>query len=334
MSQKSEEPFIPVDDLGASENPYRRTTDEAPRLVRVLAYLLWLSAAISAWNLLLRVVLGRDFMLDVGILLSAFAALGFLHARKGWRTFAVVISWFSVTVFAGAAVYIAYTLAIGDSAGRLRIFGMSTNEFCVFGSRAVRNAQVAAIAVFALGAALSLLFLWLLRRPAVREWFRQPSYLRVVLTRSAKRMLVLVAFLGVIPAGLGLLPHYLIPKPVDTAISGMSRESNGLRCAAYGYRFNRLAYVVFVEKPPGESLSSPVRKWDRAILQVPGGETIELPNATQLYEIVDEEIRTRPERVTREEFEAFLDSNPDRYTIEALLDFVGSRPKPLMPKSR
>ena len=125
----------------------------------------------------------------------------------------------------------------------------------------------------------------------------------------------------------GLAPD--LKKPIDNGLSASSDEK--ALHASYGYRFGRLAYVVFVEKCFGESMSSPVHgssKWDGEVgFLTPDGDRIRLPNRTQLYEIVDGKLGTSPERVTRADFEAFLESRTKRYTIDALLSFVDALSK-------
>ena len=111
----------------------------------------------------------------------------------------------------------------------------------------------------------------------------------------------------------------------------MSSNERGLH-VSYGYRYGRLAYVVFVETPFGQTMEQAVTTGhagresmeDPGVrLEAPKGEAIDLPNYTQLYEIVGDEVHTSDRRVTKEQFEAFLESEPKRYTIKALLDFVG-----------
>ena len=62
----------------------------------------------------------------------------------------------------------------------------------------------------------------------------------------------------------------------------------------------------------------------KARLKKPDGGRIRLPNSTQLYEFVDGELRTSPVWVTREQFQAFERSQPDHYSIDALLSFTGA----------
>ncbi|GEM_PF-6404226 len=331
-----------MSDMQASvpENPYLRTTDQAPRAVRVIAYLVWLAAATSAWGMILGLVLGRGFDLDLSFLLSGLTALGFLHARRGWRTFAVVILWISVTVALIVVVYFVYCLTSGSFRTTLKFFSIPVNDFWVFGSQSIAILKVAMICWFLATAGISLILLWILRRPAVRDWFNFLPFCRVNITPVTKHMLILVAILGIVPAGLAQLPYVLLPRPVNTAQYASSRSDNRGLCAAFGYRFNRLAYVVFVETPHGQSMSSPVQSWtsgsdlfgrEPAVLEVPGGKKVTLPNATQLYEIVEGELRSSPERVSREQFEAFMDSNPEHFTINALLEFT--RTHPVAPES-
>lgn len=102
-------------DTSPSENLVARTTDQAPRAVRILAYLFWLAAAAGLWNLLLSIILGRGFLIDFGIILFAFAALGFLRAREGWRALAMVL--FALTTIGDLAIaaYASYHLAVGTT---------------------------------------------------------------------------------------------------------------------------------------------------------------------------------------------------------------------------
>ena len=281
-----------------------------------------------------------EFPFDIGIYfgigLPAFMALGFLRARKGWRVFAmVVLVIYSTACLAGAA-YVSYLLAIGTVTRNTRFFGVPLNDFRVFGAHTVRNLHFLFLAFSVLVAVLSLILLLILMKPTVRGWFTERSYLRVTITPSAKLMLILVTCLGLVPAALAQLPHYLFPRPVDTAEYTSSRNERSL-CVAYGYRFGRLAYVLFMEKPFGESMSIPIHSWtggegpwshDPTELERPDGKTIALPNATQLYEIVDGEFRTSPAHVTREQFETFLGSDPDRLTIDALLAFADAHASP------
>ena len=52
------------------------------------------------------------------------------------------------------------------------------------------------------------------------------------------------------------------------------------------------------------------------------GEMIQLPTETQLYEIVNGKLSSRPERVSITQIKGYLESEPDEYTLKSLLDYA------------
>jgi hypothetical protein len=48
---------------------------------------------------------------------------------------------------------------------------------------------------------------------------------------------------------------------------------------------------------------------------------IQLPTETQLYEIVDGKLSTRPDRVSLAQIKDYLESKPNEYTLESLLKY-------------
>ena len=118
----------------------------------------------------------------------------------------------------------------------------------------------------------------------------------------------------------------------NTQDMGSSVSTGGGRISStlYGYRYGRLAYVVF-EEEEGTLKSKVQGSYDRHHREVkfnkPDGEIVHLPNAIQLYEFIDGQFGQSPVRVTRADFEAFMDSSPDQYSIDSLLKFVQGQAK-------
>ena len=289
----------------SEQGMFEASTDKAPRKLRIVAYLFWLAAA------------GALFRMEVvNVLLFAGIAAGLLTGSRSWRLVAVLALALACLVGPLMVAVLGYRLYRGAPG----------SAFWVFGINGVRLAHVGML-LFTLAAfALALWQLCVLYSGPVKAWFAQSPYPRLRVTKGVTRMLIVLAVVGLVLGPLGLLPGYL-ERPVDRNTTWASSE--GARHASYGFRFGRLAYVVFVEKPMRETLRSPVRgkAGDRnVVLETPDGRSIPLPNATQLYEIRDGELHTSSERVTGEQLKAFLKSSTDRYTVDALLAFARSRP--------
>jgi hypothetical protein len=99
----------------------------------------------------------------------------------------------------------------------------------------------------------------------------------------------------------------------------------------FGYRRGELSYVVFcggTEQVSGivsrrtTSVAGSKRGRREAWLNRPDGEVVTLPARRQLFQYVEGEYQESDSRVTRAEFEAFMASNPRRYTIAELEAFV------------
>lgn len=299
---------------GEPANPYVRTSEDAPRSLRFVAYVLWAMGAVWLWGMVMGPLWGDESRFKLGIVLWPLAAVGLLKKRSGWRTFTMVMLGLGIVSLAALAALRAYETWEGKWEG---------SGVWVFGAGAVRAVAIAGFGWFA---GLGLLWCWqflVLRSKAVKEWFTKEWYVRVTIARSTKRMFAVWTVAALVPfLCYWAAPGYLKERPEDTEDTRGS--TIGAEHVSYGCRYGRLAYVVFVEKPMGEGVRSPVKK-DRgkgeATLETPKGERVRLPNETQLYEIVDGEVRTSPERVTLEELEAFLKSG-QRYTIEGLLKFA------------
>ena len=306
-----------------AQTRYPRATDQAPRSLKIMAYLLMLGAGASLGGMVAGPILKDEFILNLGVVLYSLAALGLLLASKGWRVFLIVMLIFGALAMLSGMGITGHQLAIGAPGC----------DWWVFGPDAVTIVHILTILAYVGMFALVVWSVYVLFSPPVREWFGQPPHMRVAMTRRTMHMLILFAVLGLPLPFLSGIPAY-VKKPVDTGLGTSSQERSLM--VSYGYRYGRLAYVVFLEKPLGESMWFPVSstfREDKPWFRTPQGEQIRLPNATQLYEIIDGKLRTSPERVSKEEFEAFMDSSRDRFTIDALLSFVSKRAaEPSRPK--
>jgi len=191
-----------------------------------------------------------------------------------------------------------------------------------FGPREAPLASVPWYVSLSLMAGVFLLFLWMMRtldRRDVREAFRSgkrsPGYSR------RTKLIVCVAILTGL--AVGCVGEYVLWRANPEAISFYGAGKDGGHVVSYAFVFDRLSYVVFQNAPYGETITSAVtgshhKKW----LTKPDGTKFRLPGEHRLYEFKDGALITNDRRVTREEFEAFMASNPDEYTLDALLEFL------------
>ena len=123
------------------------------------------------------------------------------------------------------------------------------------------------------------------------------------------------------------------------------RTGDSLWYVCYGSCFEdsvwELTFVVFEEGsisscvPPGErrvvsrtlsrkqgSKTIPIKHEAWLIDDYFSQKMIQLPTQTQLYEVRDRQLVTSEQKVTMEQLKRFLDSQPEQYTIEALLSSV------------
>ena len=121
-------------------------------------------------------------------------------------------------------------------------------------------------------------------------------------------------------------------KQSDLRVTTLSVPCQPRLClVVYGITEDRLAFVVFESGPGSDAgLKSSVKttvdsQRTTAELIRPDGTTVRLPTATPLMEITDGHYTESNRRVSLQELQAFLASQPDAYTIEKLLQFVDGR---------
>lgn len=123
--------------------------------------------------------------------------------------------------------------------------------------------------------------------------------------------------------GLKLIPTNRSDLEVSIASANGQTHRYLVEC---GYTNGNLAFVVFTGERSGRFGNRVDAVSNReAALRKPDGSSVRLPASNQLFEVIDGEFRESPERVTREEFEAFMASSPAEYTIDDLLRFAKSR---------
>jgi hypothetical protein len=97
----------------------------------------------------------------------------------------------------------------------------------------------------------------------------------------------------------------------------------------------QLVFAVFEGGPRvAEGLKSAVTATDNAsddgrtmvTITRPGGATVKLPGGIKLVEIIDGQYKESSERVSLQDFDAFLESRPEAYTIDNLLKFAAIHP--------
>jgi hypothetical protein len=99
---------------------------------------------------------------------------------------------------------------------------------------------------------------------------------------------------------------------------------------SYGTKNDHLVYAVFAGHLKRQGVVQPMKflfSGDDRLSPVfikPDGVEVPLTGTKQLFEIVDGQYRDSDERVTLDQFNALMDSNPDEYGIEQLMEFARS----------
>jgi hypothetical protein len=109
------------------------------------------------------------------------------------------------------------------------------------------------------------------------------------------------------------------------------RTKTHLYAVQWGYRGDELAYVCIVgQRLPTEEvtgiMTGKVSGNEREFyVSRPDGSKVAVPGKIQLFELIDGQYSESTKRVSLEEFTAFQKSNPDEYTIAALVHFAEGR---------
>ena len=160
---------------------YRRTTEEAPRSLKIVAYLFTFSAGLSVWGMVVLPFFGKGIRIDLGVFLWAGTALGLLLAINGWRIFVIVMS-----ILSGLGVMFFIGLTGYDMAT-----GAPGCDWWAFGEKAVTVVHIVKLLSMLPLLALEVWVLWVLVSPPVRDWFRKPLHFRVAMTRRTMHRLIL-----------------------------------------------------------------------------------------------------------------------------------------------
>jgi len=166
----------------------------------------------------------------------------------------------------------------------------------------------------------------------------------LVLRRLATKRLFMAAPEGGVPLSGGLRAGVVLAVVLATALTAAALEVRHSYAAsddqwsrassewadqlAWGYRWGRLAYIAYrrTDLPPGTNgytlVSIVSSDSGSATLKMPGEPPVDLPGPHFMYDQVNGHWRTSDFRVTDAEFDAFRQSDPDDYSIEALTAFV------------
>lgn len=284
----------------------------ASRSLRLVSYLfMFLGIGTFAW------MIAAPFMDRSGInlfwIFAPFAAIGLFRGKSGrqWRGYCLV-----GLVF----LLIGCAYGVGNIAYRL-ITGEPYKSYYLLSSRIGIGIDVLAILGLLLVSGI-VIWAWLvLRSKSTDGFFGQSQHAKI--SRGAGGMLILAGCLSILVVLVSIYINNLEnAQDMGSTVSTGGGRLSSTRC---GYRYGRLAYVVF-EEAEGTLKSKVQESYSRHHRDVkfkkPDGRIVHLPNAIQLYEFIDGQFRQSPVRVTRAEFEAFMDSDPERYCNDSLLAFV------------
>jgi len=292
-----------------------------PFSVRIIARTYIVCGVLSAVDILIELARG-EINLNLGVL-GIFIGRGLLKRKNGWRRCAVVLSRFSLAC-GGLTVLVAIPLALisklahtsGQSLASFyaSIFVMvALLAFSVWQYRVLTRSDIEA--------------LFLQKELPAADGSDSPGTSRFQYSLGTLMLVTVVA---------ALVCWRLCSEDVlyDDVYGGTRIMAAGESCwsVEYGGRTHRffrrspiLDFVVFAGSRKGGPLTlahpRPVRKFGW-ISEKPDRTIITFPGKVQLVEIIDGEYRESDQRVSSSQLEAFLNSSPDSYTIDTLLQFV------------
>ncbi|MFO7955675.1 MAG: hypothetical protein R6X33_01065 [Candidatus Brocadiia bacterium] len=296
---------------------------EVPLDVKAVAVLFIFIGSASVGAMIASLVLADALVFDFNFLLILLG-VGLLRLSDTARAIAAFLAGLSLVLL---IVGVPILLAVGGGfGGTIRVFGRP------IGSTPPLLGYVA-LALMAIG--LLLIYRTVHRRP-VRRLFRAGDKETPEIGRGTKAAIICAVVLALFINAAGAWAYLSVdPQHHGFTNSGSVKKEGEavpvVRDVHWGYRWGKLTYVVFQSATgqPGSTARLKPAFWTNAsgtaALRKPDGTVVVLLAENQLHEIIDGEYRTTDARVTPEQFEAFLDSSPDRYTIEALLSFVEGR---------
>jgi hypothetical protein len=314
-----------------SENCVHNSTvadTRAPLSLRAIAYFYILLGTLGITETVLQLSVFEHFYVDIFGILAIFIGCGLLQWKERWRGWADMFAWLEILV-----AFLALGVSICDLATG-RTMGLKASLGPLQGGAGIG---------LLLGLFLASFGGWklhILNRPDIVERFRQESRAPFLVdaryqTSPARQpfrfslgslflITTLVAFV------LLRLTDETVLYELDHQSRSTTRNGNSINSVDYGVRYPRffskqsyLAYAVFSrglgDLSGGVSFHYSSVAATRAELRTPGGEIIPLPSKTQLYEIEGDILRTSDERVTLEEFETFMNSSTEDWSLDGLL---------------
>ncbi|HLA85243.1 MAG TPA: hypothetical protein VJL29_10645 [Thermoguttaceae bacterium] len=286
----------------------------APLGLRVVAFLFILTGVLSATDIVLSMVKGGLVLnLNPGVL-GIFIGRGILRRSEWWRSCGAFCLFLVLGMIALGLILCGVFKVFPPGGGHV--------EFPSFGSLCA-IVVIAAIAFWAFRTT---------RSPTTRQWCSEPYVpTRRPFQFTLSTMLLAMVVCSFVFAKIST-DEDLIYLPRQQA-SCSRLHTGGKTCLTYShrsYRFSnkpaRLEYAVFSSNTKGTAgkngmgMSTSGQYWI-----IVDDMRIDMPNACQLHEIIDGRHATSDRRVTLEELEAYLASNPPRYTLQSLLDFADTR---------
>jgi len=262
-----------------------------------------------------------SFTFDLTVL-ALPAGIGLLRLRASWRNFLLVLYYIGFALISTAVILALGRLLLGHGGMELTrgkgliIYGQHIGPLPLW---------------LGLDAALVwlVLYVWtflVLRRPGVERLYSDPIQSGSPLSRPLRIGVAVAIFLALAQTAGALYVRQTYPATNEESTWGSSARMQQL---AWGYRWGRLAYVVYLRMdgdPETKSATiSGLVQADQdgaARMVMPAAHEAALPGEHFIYNRITGQWRVSDFRVTGPEFDAFRDSEPDDYSMDALVEFV------------
>jgi hypothetical protein len=294
-----------------------------PRTLRFVAFLFILAGVLGVTEMFVQLYVFNSLDVDLFAILALLMGRGLLRWQEGWRKCAVFFTWMFLVVAGLMLVVSIVNILFGDK------WGMETRVGSWRGPAWFApfvGGTIGGVAYWVRSVLQRPDIVWhfmhrqlALRLGKIRPGSWNPLRWRFSLGSMFLATIVVAFILARLTADDVL---YDTHHSINTSSSGGVTHGveYGVRISRFGVEPDELLYVVL---STGKHWSGPVQVAplrERAWLSSPStGEIISLPSDCQLYELIDGEIRSREERVTKAELNDFIATQPAEWSLDALV---------------
>lgn len=299
-----------------------------PWSLQSVAYLFLILGVLDVTEMVLQFTVSGNGHLDPFGPIFILMGRGLLLKRETWRYWAVLTCWFVVAVVCIGFVVLLWLFASGSTMVEELITSKpGASRTIIAGVLAVGFFYVWPLYVLTRPTIVRLFWTATTRAatgpatPTARVFFGRWTF-------SLRAMLLLMTVAAFVSWRLSD-NDFLYKVYHESMVTSKGDFLNGVELTFLRSRFSnqpdQLLYAVLAHDGPqfpGVAALHSARDSQSGWIELPNGRHFALPGRNQLYEIHDGRLYTCDERILWRELKDYMDTNPDRYDLESLLNHV------------